>query len=228
MAKTCGITPSPEGFAYIHKVHHQLKVVTAARPDRSEDKAEAQYGCYNFTYRDVAGPPLTAYKNKWPDDWASWFYHNMNLDTDTKSHPLVTNRIRELGETPRIEVTNADEHSAFVAMLRSVSKVFSTRDLMEEYVACCCFPLKVSWTVSQWLPKERWVGDIPVPNFATSFKLKKTSMRSAASLPMLFTSLSYSWSLQTSIQSPWRPGPMTSSDWSPYPSTRMCSRTLTA
>lgn len=86
LAKTCCFVPSPEVFAHIHRVHHHLKCIQFS--DCSEFKA--QYGCYNFTYRDFIFGPVVAYKNKSPVGWASyWFYHKVPCDIETGTYPLV-------------------------------------------------------------------------------------------------------------------------------------------
>jgi hypothetical protein len=82
---------------------------------------------------------VTAYKNKWPVDWTSYsFYHKVTLDEATQSHPLIVDRIQNLGETPRVDINDTEDRLAIVAMFREVLKVFGTRDLTEKYVACCC------------------------------------------------------------------------------------------
>jgi hypothetical protein len=58
-------------------------------------------------------------------------------------------------------------------MVREVSKVYGTRDITEEYVACRCWPLKAGWSIKAWLPKAQCTGGIPLPDFAASFNLKK-------------------------------------------------------
>lgn len=89
LAKTCRFQPSAEDFAFIHRVHYHPKVITVMTA------AEAQYGCYNFTYKEIVCSPVTTYKNKWPSDWTSfWFYHKVPLDEATQSHPLITNKIQ--------------------------------------------------------------------------------------------------------------------------------------
>jgi hypothetical protein len=60
------------------------------------------------------------------------------LDAATHSHPLVTDKIRNLGETPRVNVEDMEDCLAFVAMVREMLKLFSTRDITEEYVAYRC------------------------------------------------------------------------------------------
>ena len=58
-------------------------------------------------------------------------------------------------------------------MLREVSKVLGTRDIIEEYVACWFFLVQEGWFVSLWAAEEKWVGGIPMPNFTTNFVIKK-------------------------------------------------------
>ncbi|RLM56159.1 hypothetical protein C2845_PM10G11420 [Panicum miliaceum] len=82
-----------------------------------------------------------------------------------QSYPLVKERIRNLGETPRVDVEDTEDRLAFVAMLRKVSKVFSTRDLTQEYIACRCWPLKASWSIKALFPEAQWTGGIPVLDF---------------------------------------------------------------
>ena len=70
-----------------------------------------------------------------------WFYHKVPLVETTQSHPLVVKEIGLLREQPpSVEVDEGTEEAkAHVAMLREVSKVFRTRDIGEEYIACKCF-----------------------------------------------------------------------------------------
>lgn len=101
LTKTCKFVPSTDHFTFIHKVHHQSKVLSVQTPEGQELKAETQYGCYNFTYKDLVSSPVTAYKNKWSVDWTSyWFYHQVPLNKETQGHPHVIDWIRNLGNTP--------------------------------------------------------------------------------------------------------------------------------
>ncbi|RLN29321.1 hypothetical protein C2845_PM05G21890 [Panicum miliaceum] len=136
LVRTCNFTPSAEHFSFMHQVHYQPKVVTVMTAEGNEAEAETQYGCYNFTYKSHVSSPVTAYKNKWPVDWTSHrFYHKVTLDSETRSHPLVTDRIRNLGDTPRLVADETEDRLGFVEMLQQMSKVFSTRDIIEEYVS---------------------------------------------------------------------------------------------
>jgi hypothetical protein len=78
-----------------------------------------------------------------------------------------------LGKTPQVDVEDIEDRLAFAAMVQEVSKVYDTRGITEEYVACCCWPLKAGWSIKVWLPKAQWTGGIPMPNFTASFNLKK-------------------------------------------------------
>ncbi|RLM74699.1 hypothetical protein C2845_PM15G21820 [Panicum miliaceum] len=133
LSRTCNFTPSAEHFFFVHQVHYQPKVVTVTTAEGKEAEAETQYGCYNFTYKSLVFSPMMAYKNKWPVDWTShWFYHKVTLDSETRSHPLVTDRIRNLRNTPHLVAEETEDRLGFVGMLRQISKVFSTRDIVEE------------------------------------------------------------------------------------------------
>jgi hypothetical protein len=72
LAKTCCFQPSAEDFAFIHHVHYHPKVIAMMAAAGTEGEAEAQYGFYNFTYKEIVSTPVTTYKNKWPSDWTSF------------------------------------------------------------------------------------------------------------------------------------------------------------
>ncbi|RLN38632.1 hypothetical protein C2845_PM01G44450 [Panicum miliaceum] len=177
LVRTCNFTPLAEHFSFMHQVHYQPKVVNVKTAKGEEAEDEIQYSCYNFTYKSLVSSPVTAYKNKWPMDWTShWFYHKVTLDLETRSHPLVTDRIRNLGDTPRLIAEETEDHLGFVAMLRPISKVFSTWDNDEEYVSCRCWPVKSGWSIRGWLPKGEWIEGIPTPDLVKSFCLKKNQV----------------------------------------------------
>ncbi|PUZ46068.1 hypothetical protein GQ55_7G018000 [Panicum hallii var. hallii] len=58
-------------------------------------------------------------------------------------------------------------------MLREVLKIFSTRDITEEFVACNCWPVKSGWSITSW--KEN-LGKVPVPDFGSCFRLTKEAI----------------------------------------------------
>ena len=104
-----------------------------------------------------------------------WFYHKVPLDGSSRTHPLVVKEFGLLPEQPQsLEVDEGTEEAkAHVAMLREVSKLFSTRDIVEEYVACKCFPVREGWSITSWAGKEKRVSGLPMPNFSTSFGITK-------------------------------------------------------
>ena len=73
-------------------------------------------------------------------------------------------------------VPETAEANAFVALLREVTKNFNTRDLVEEFSACQCFPVQEGWSVTSWAPEERWIEGIPMPDFAASFGIGHDGM----------------------------------------------------
>ena len=118
--------------------------------------------------------PVGVSKNKWPGDWSSfWFYHQVPLDTATKRHPLVTRKLGNLGNTPKVDADCVPANEAYLTILREVSKVLSMRDITEEFVTCGCFPLREGWTISSWAPPKKEVYGLPMPNFSEVFGLQK-------------------------------------------------------
>ena len=96
----------------------------------------------------------------------------MALDPVTKTHPLVIDHIPALGEVPKVASHARAEDEALFALLRKLSKTFSTRDLIEEFVACNCFPVWAGWMISSWLTEDRWIEGIPLPDFVSTFNLR--------------------------------------------------------
>ena len=117
---------------------------------------------------------MAASKNKWAGDWASyWFYHKVPLDPTMKCHPLVTKRITNLGDTPKVDVDRVPANEAYLSILREVLKVFEVHDITEEFVACGCFPMRDGWIVSSWALEEKQVCELPMPDFSKVFGLHK-------------------------------------------------------
>ena len=109
--KTCGVTSSVENFAQVSYVHYQQKTIAIRGSDGSSTKAKPQYGCYTFAFYPNAPSPVAASKNKWPGDWASyWFYHKVPLDPAPKRHPLMVKKIGNLGESPKVKVECSPEN----------------------------------------------------------------------------------------------------------------------
>ena len=132
-----------------------------------------QYGCYTFAFHKNLPSPVPASKNKWANDWSSyWFYHKVTLDPATRTHPLVVDSIAALGDVPKAACHVRAEDEVLLSLLRKLSKTFRTRDIIEEFVACGCFPARAGWDISSWLAEDRWIEGIPVPDFATVFSLR--------------------------------------------------------
>ena len=156
------------------RVHYQPKSISVRGSDGTSTEMEPQYGCYTFAFQQTAPSPVGALKNKWSGDWSSfWFYHKVPLDPETKRHPLVIQKLGNLGDTPKVDVARIPTNEAFMTVLREVSKVLSMRDITEEFVAYGCFPLKEGWTVSSWAPSKREVYGLPMPNFSEVFGLRQ-------------------------------------------------------
>jgi hypothetical protein len=89
------------------------------------------------------------------DSASYWFYHKVLIDLSTKRHPLVTKRIGNLGDTPKVDVDCVPANEAYLSILREVSKIFRVCDITEEFVACGCFPMRDGWAISSWAPEEK-------------------------------------------------------------------------
>ena len=90
-----------------------------------------------------------------------------------KRHPLVTRKLGNLGDTPKVDVARVRDNEAYMTILRGVSKVLSLCDITEEFVACGCFPLREGWTIFSWAPPKKEVYGLPMPNFSEVFGLQK-------------------------------------------------------
>ena len=173
LAKTCRLFPSAEVFARAFRVHYQPKKISVQSAGGAEISAIPQYGCYTFAFHKNLPCPVAASKNKWANDWSSyWFYHKVTLDPNTKTHPLVIDHVPALGEVPKVVCHVRAEDEPLLALLRKLSKTFSTRDVIEEIVACGCFPIRVGWDISSWLAEDHWIEGILVPDFAAVFSLR--------------------------------------------------------
>ena len=96
----------------------------------------------------------------------------MALDLEMNTHPLIIDHIPALGDVPKVSSYARAEDEALFALLWKLSKTFGTRDLIEEFVACSCFPVRAGWTISSWLTEDQWIEGIPLPDFASSFNLR--------------------------------------------------------
>ena len=58
-----------------------------------------------------------------------------------------------------------------MALLQVVVKSFSTRDIVKEFSACQCFPIREGWAVNSWAAEEKWVEGIAMPDFTARFSI---------------------------------------------------------
>jgi len=86
---------------------------------------------------------------------------------------LVVQKLGNLGNTPKVDVARIPAIEAFMTVPREVSKVLSMRDIIEDIIACGCFPLREGWTISSWAPSEREVYGLLMPNFSEVFGLRQ-------------------------------------------------------
>jgi len=84
LSKTCRLTPTPDNFARVMRVHYQPKTIFLRGSNGKSTEMEPQYGCYTFVFQQTAPSLMGVSKNKWPGDWSSfWFYHKVPLDPET-------------------------------------------------------------------------------------------------------------------------------------------------
>ena len=77
------------------------------------------------------------------------------MDLTTKTHSLVVDRIQALVDILKAASHVRAEDEALLALLRKLSKTFSTRDIIKEFVVCDYFPVRSGWAVSSWLAEGR-------------------------------------------------------------------------
>jgi len=136
LMKTCKMKTTAIGFARLFRCHFQPKTVFVKSGEETLER-EPQFGVYTFAFHTTVPSPVVSYRNKWGDWSTMWFYNKVPLDKATQGHPLVVKGLGLLREQPQsVEVDEGmEEAKAHVTMLRDVSKVFGTRDLVEEYIA---------------------------------------------------------------------------------------------
>ncbi|RLN35707.1 hypothetical protein C2845_PM03G26300 [Panicum miliaceum] len=141
VSKTCRLQPTAEGFVFAHLIHFQRKTVLVFAEGRiSSEGTKAEA---QYAPADAFGNPCS----------------------------LAGKKVEALPKScPSFNVEEKLEYRAFVSVLRDILKVFNTRDLTEEYVACQCWPLRAGWSVSD---RESDVGGIPMPDFGRCFGLAK-------------------------------------------------------
>jgi hypothetical protein len=128
-----------ETFVRHFEIHWARRLVKVD----DEDK-EAQYGCCTFQTRRLAKnqAPVElapAYKNKWANRWTSYWFSRM-VDLEVELSP---------------ELTKASRSSASTIAFYQATRVITTRDALEEFVAADVWPCQPRW--GSWAFKMQWL-----------------------------------------------------------------------
>jgi hypothetical protein len=128
------------------KIHWARKTITI-----DDEEKEAQYGCCTFQMRrsDKNQAPVElapAYKNKWASRWTSyWFYAPIAVvgrnskQEEVTSYDLASHMI-DLEVELLPELTKASRTSASTSAFYQATRVITTRDALEEFVATEIWP----------------------------------------------------------------------------------------
>jgi len=115
LAKTCRLSPSAEGFARAFRVHYQPKKISVESTVGAEISTIPQYGCYTFTFHKNLPSPVPASKNKWANDWSSyWFYHKVTLDPSRRPIPSSSTALLLLAMCQRPPVMSESKTRFFL------------------------------------------------------------------------------------------------------------------
>lgn len=171
VCRTMGVVPSADAFLRSHAVHHQPKYVDAVVNDKLV-KYDAQYACLNFKYASEVDSPVTAYRNKWVDWNKWWFYFKIGVPEGLERHPLSASFVGQLPPDSSYKVAFRTAGSGgFLDAFAVLAKEYSTRDLVEEYCAVQCFPVRRGWDIGHWAESR---GAILVPDFGKCFGFSAT------------------------------------------------------
>jgi hypothetical protein len=129
----------------------------ASRLITVDDKEkEAQYACCTFQTRhpgkNQAPVELApAYKNKWTNRWTTyWFYAPIAVvGPNLKQEEVITydlvSRMVDLEVELSSELTKASRSSASTCAFYQATRVITTRDAFEEFVAADIWPCQPRW-----------------------------------------------------------------------------------
>ncbi|CAO2146940.1 unnamed protein product [Urochloa humidicola] len=165
--KSMCVNPTAKHFLRTHIIHHQPKKVTRPEANNVPFRVELQYGCINFWYKEDVEIPATAYKKRWEDLWINhWFYHTIEVDEATKTHPLVYKEFGNLPEERPVQVEDTESSRLFKVAFGELAMKYGIRDLLEEYRGCDVFPLTTGWSIVAW---SNFENPIKIPDFEKSF-----------------------------------------------------------
>jgi hypothetical protein len=133
-------------FVRHFEIHWARKLVAV-----DDEEKEAQYGCCTFQTRhpgkNQAPVELApAYKNKWANRWTSyWFYAPITVVGRNSNQEEVTtfdlaSHMVDLEVELSPELTKASRSSASTAAFYQATRVITTRDALEEFVAADVWP----------------------------------------------------------------------------------------
>jgi hypothetical protein len=135
-----------ETFVRHFEIHWVRKVITV-----DDEEKEAQYDCCTFQMlrpgKNQALVELApAYKKKWANRWTSyWFYAPIAVVGRNSNREEVTSfdlasRMVDLEVKLSPELTKASCSSASTGAFYQVTRVITTRDALEEFVAANIWP----------------------------------------------------------------------------------------
>jgi hypothetical protein len=166
-----------ETFVRHFEIHWARRLVKVD----DEDK-EAQYGYCTFQTRRLAKnqAPVElapAYKNKWANRWTSyWFYAPIAvIGRNSKQEEVTTfdlaSRMVDLEVELSPEPTKASRSSASTAAFYQATRVITTRDALEEFVAADIWPCQPRW--GSWAFKMQWLPGLDDDVRSPIFNVKR-------------------------------------------------------
>lgn len=170
VCKSISAAPNVENFLRAHVIHYQPKYLERIGANSALIKEEAQFGCLNFRYKTDIVSPVTLYKNRWEDDWnCYWFYHTLEVDPETGTHPLVCKEFKDIPKDMTRETEDKDSLPLFMVAFCELAKSYSTGDLVD-YCALKIFHVKAGWSILAW---KDFSSAIKIPDFRLSFRITK-------------------------------------------------------
>jgi hypothetical protein len=150
-----------ETFVRHFEIHWARRLVRV-----DDEEKEAQYGCCTFQTRRLAKnqAPVElapAYKNKWANRWTSyWFYAPIAvIGRNSKQEEVTTfdlaSRMVDLEVELSLELMKASRSSASTTAFYQATRVITTRDTLEEFVAGDVWPCQPRW--GSWAFKMQWL-----------------------------------------------------------------------
>jgi hypothetical protein len=118
-----------------------------------------------------------AYKNKWANRWTSyWFYVPIEvIGQNSKQEEVITfdlaSRMVDLEVDLSPELTKASRSSASTMAFYQATRVITTRDVLEEFVAADVWPCQPRW--GSWAFKVQWLPGLDDDVRSPIFNVKR-------------------------------------------------------